>query len=82
MSTLRAELLTLADDDADAYRAFIAALAGALAPGGLMVLSCPNRTPQSKLLLVEGARTSIATEPAVTAARRRLLRSPLPRESR
>lgn len=40
--------------------AFIAALAGALAPangigGGLMVLSCPNRTPQSKLLLVEGA---------------------------
>ncbi|MCW1404042.1 bifunctional 2-polyprenyl-6-hydroxyphenol methylase/3-demethylubiquinol 3-O-methyltransferase UbiG [Novosphingobium sp. MW5] len=35
--------------------AFIAALAGALKPGGLMVLSCPNRTPQSKLLLVEGA---------------------------
>ena len=35
--------------------AFIAALAGCLAPGGLMVLSCPNRTPQSKLLLVEGA---------------------------
>lgn len=35
--------------------AFIASLAGALAPGGLMVLSCPNRTPQSKLLLVEGA---------------------------
>jgi 2-polyprenyl-6-hydroxyphenyl methylase/3-demethylubiquinone-9 3-methyltransferase len=35
--------------------AFIGALAGALAPGGLMVLSCPNRTPQSKLLLVEGA---------------------------
>lgn len=35
--------------------AFVAALAGALAPGGLMVLSCPNRTPQSKLLLVEGA---------------------------
>ncbi len=35
--------------------AFIAALAGALAPDGLMVLSCPNRTPQSKLLLVEGA---------------------------
>ena len=35
--------------------AFIAALAAALAPGGLMVLSCPNRTPQSKLLLVEGA---------------------------
>lgn len=36
-------------------RAFLAALAGCLAPGGLMVLSCPNRTPQSKLLLVEGA---------------------------
>ncbi|MFM6931292.1 MAG: bifunctional 2-polyprenyl-6-hydroxyphenol methylase/3-demethylubiquinol 3-O-methyltransferase UbiG [Novosphingobium sp.] len=35
--------------------AFIAALASALAPDGLMVLSCPNRTPQSKLLLVEGA---------------------------
>ena len=35
--------------------AFIAALAAALAPGGLMILSCPNRTPQSKLLLVEGA---------------------------
>lgn len=40
--------------------AFIAALAAALTPakddgGGLMVLSCPNRTPQSKLLLVEGA---------------------------
>jgi 2-polyprenyl-6-hydroxyphenyl methylase/3-demethylubiquinone-9 3-methyltransferase len=35
--------------------AFLAALAGALAPGGLMILSCPNRTPQSKLLLVEGA---------------------------
>ena len=35
--------------------AFIAALTAALAPGGLMILSCPNRTPQSKLLLVEGA---------------------------
>ncbi|PLK24434.1 bifunctional 2-polyprenyl-6-hydroxyphenol methylase/3-demethylubiquinol 3-O-methyltransferase UbiG [Novosphingobium sp. TH158] len=35
--------------------AFIAALAKALSPGGLMVLSCPNRTPQSRLLLVEGA---------------------------
>ncbi len=35
--------------------AFIAALADALAKGGLMALSCPNRTPQSKLLLVEGA---------------------------
>lgn len=34
---------------------FVAALAAALAPGGLMVLSTPNRTPQSRLLLVEGA---------------------------
>ena len=37
--------------------AFVAALAAALAPGGLMVLSTPNRTPASKLLLVEGAET-------------------------
>lgn len=35
--------------------AFIAALAGALAPGGLMVLSTPNRTARSKLLMVEAA---------------------------
>lgn len=35
--------------------AFVAALANALADGGLMVLSTPNRTPQSRLLLVEGA---------------------------
>jgi 2-polyprenyl-6-hydroxyphenyl methylase/3-demethylubiquinone-9 3-methyltransferase len=35
--------------------AFIAALAGALKPDGLMVLSTPNRTAASKLLLVEGA---------------------------
>jgi 2-polyprenyl-6-hydroxyphenyl methylase/3-demethylubiquinone-9 3-methyltransferase len=35
--------------------AFLAALAAALKPGGLMVLSTPNRTPQSRLLLVEGA---------------------------
>ncbi len=35
--------------------AFLAALKGALAPGGLMVLSTPNRTAASKLLLVEGA---------------------------
>lgn len=34
---------------------FIAALAGALVPDGLMVLSTPNRTAQSRLLLVEGA---------------------------
>lgn len=36
-------------------RAFLAALAGALAPGGLMVLSTPNRTAKSKLLMVEAA---------------------------
>lgn len=35
--------------------AFIAALAAALNKDGLMVLSTPNRTPQSRLLLVEGA---------------------------
>lgn len=35
--------------------AFIAALAAALAPGGLMILSTPNRTAQSKLLMVEAA---------------------------
>lgn len=35
--------------------AFVAAMAAALAPGGLMVLSTPNRTPQARLLLVEGA---------------------------
>ena len=35
--------------------AFLASLADALAPGGLMVLSCPNRTPRSRLLLVEAA---------------------------
>ncbi|MFA7585925.1 MAG: bifunctional 2-polyprenyl-6-hydroxyphenol methylase/3-demethylubiquinol 3-O-methyltransferase UbiG [Novosphingobium sp.] len=34
---------------------FVNALAGALAPGGLMVLSTPNRTTQSRLFLVEGA---------------------------
>lgn len=35
--------------------AFIAALEAALAPGGLMILSTPNRTTRSRLLLVEGA---------------------------
>ena len=35
--------------------AFLAALAKALNPGGLMILSTPNRTLQSRLLLVEGA---------------------------
>ena len=32
--------------------AFVAALARLLAPGGLMVLSTPNRTPASKLGLI------------------------------
>ena len=35
--------------------AFVAALAGALGQGGLMILSTPNRTAASRLLLVEGA---------------------------
>lgn len=35
--------------------AFLGHLAEALSPEGLMVLSCPNRTPQSRLLLVEAA---------------------------
>ncbi len=35
--------------------AFVRELAARLAPGGLMVLSTPNRTAASKLLLVEGA---------------------------
>lgn len=35
--------------------AFVAALAAALAPGGLMILSTPNRTARSRLLMVEGA---------------------------
>lgn len=35
--------------------AFVAGLKAALAPGGLMVLSTPNRTARSRLLLVEGA---------------------------
>ncbi len=36
-------------------RRFLAALAGRLADGGLMLLSTPNRTPASRLLLVEAA---------------------------
>lgn len=35
--------------------AFLAALADTLAPGGLMILSTPNRTLQSRLLMVEAA---------------------------
>jgi 2-polyprenyl-6-hydroxyphenyl methylase/3-demethylubiquinone-9 3-methyltransferase len=35
--------------------AFVAALAAHLKPDGLMILSTPNRTARSRLLLVEGA---------------------------
>lgn len=35
--------------------AFVAALAARMAPGGLMLLSTPNRTAKSRVLLVEGA---------------------------
>lgn len=35
--------------------AFVAALERALAPGGLMLLSTPNRTPLSRIMLVEAA---------------------------
>jgi 2-polyprenyl-6-hydroxyphenyl methylase/3-demethylubiquinone-9 3-methyltransferase len=35
--------------------AFLGHLAAALAPGGLMILSCPNRTVRSRVLLVEAA---------------------------
>ncbi|HWK40629.1 MAG TPA: bifunctional 2-polyprenyl-6-hydroxyphenol methylase/3-demethylubiquinol 3-O-methyltransferase UbiG [Croceibacterium sp.] len=45
--------------------AFIAALARHLAPGGLMVLSTPNRTPQSRLLLV-GAMEAVGAVPRGT----------------
>ena len=38
--------------------AFLAALRSAMAPGGLMVLSTPNRTARSRLLLVEAAERS------------------------
>ncbi|SFF74405.1 3-demethylubiquinone-9 3-methyltransferase [Novosphingobium sp. CF614] len=34
---------------------FLGQLAAALAPGGLMVLSCPNRTLRSRAMLVEAA---------------------------
>ena len=36
-------------------RAFLAELAARLAPDGLMVLSTPNRTPQSRLLMIGAA---------------------------
>jgi 2-polyprenyl-6-hydroxyphenyl methylase/3-demethylubiquinone-9 3-methyltransferase len=46
-------------------RAFVAELARHLAPGGLMVLSTPNRTPQSRLLLV-GAAEALGAVPKGT----------------
>ncbi len=45
--------------------AFIAGLARHLAPGGLIVLSTPNRTPQSRLLLV-GAMEALGAVPRGT----------------
>ena len=38
-------------------RAFLASLAERLGPGGLMILSTPNKTAQSRLLLVGAAET-------------------------
>ena len=38
--------------------AFVAALRRAMVPGGLMILSTPNRTARSRLLLVEAAERS------------------------
>ena len=38
--------------------AFLAALRSAMAPGALMILSTPNRTARSRLLLVEAAERS------------------------
>lgn len=37
--------------------AFVAELASRLAPDGLMILSTPNRTPQSRLLMIGAAET-------------------------
>lgn len=45
--------------------AFLAQLADRLAPGGLMILSTPNRTPQSRLLLV-GAAEAVGMVPKGT----------------
>lgn len=45
--------------------AFVAGLAKHLTPGGLMVLSTPNRTPQSRLLLV-GAMEAFGAVPKGT----------------
>jgi len=45
--------------------AFVSQLAARLAPGGLMALSTPNRTPQSRLLLV-GAAEALGAVPRGT----------------
>jgi 2-polyprenyl-6-hydroxyphenyl methylase/3-demethylubiquinone-9 3-methyltransferase len=45
--------------------AFLAELARHLAPGGMMILSTPNRTPQSRLLLV-GAAEALGAIPRGT----------------
>ncbi len=45
--------------------AFLSALAGRLAPDGLMILSTPNRTPASRLLLV-GAAEAVGMVPRGT----------------
>ncbi len=45
--------------------AFVAQLAGHLAPGGLLVLSTPNRTPASRALLV-GAAEAVGMVPRGT----------------
>jgi 2-polyprenyl-6-hydroxyphenyl methylase / 3-demethylubiquinone-9 3-methyltransferase len=45
--------------------AFLAALSARLAPGGLMILSTPNRTPASRLLLV-GAAEAVGAIPRGT----------------
>jgi 2-polyprenyl-6-hydroxyphenyl methylase/3-demethylubiquinone-9 3-methyltransferase len=45
--------------------AFVASLAQHLAPDGLMILSTPNRTPQSRLLLV-GAAEALGAVPKGT----------------
>lgn len=49
----------------DEKRVFLAELARHLAPGGMMILSTPNRTPQSRLLLV-GAMEAIGVVPKGT----------------